>query len=706
MAAIDDLIKQIEDPGLRARIEQEIKRSNKQRKFGLVFEEHLPEVTPLFDVPIKKGSLVAKKQGEISDIYITTAVEKDTIICVNKETNKECTFDKNDMVVIAQFGDPIYPYLKPIDSVCNAPDSELWHTLIEADNYHALQLLEYLYAGKVDCIYIDPPYNGRQKDWKYNNDYVDPDDAYAHSRWLSFMERRLKIAKRLLNPKASVLIVTIDEKEYLHLGCLLEQIFTNAKIQMISSNISQKGIIRANEFTRVDEYIFYVMIGDYKIKSTEDAAYVREGEEVHWQTFRRSDYASRRGTKKGGTSQFYPIYVNKDSGVIEKIGDAIPHDMDKDKVPEIDDCVTVFPMRDDGTEMNWGVKDTAARELAKNGYIRTGKYTPDKPQKYIMQYLMSGTIDAIDEGIINIIGYAENGSIIAENLETKKIPPKTQWNNKYHDARDYGSKVLKQIIGSHKFDFPKSIYAVKDALAICVQDNKNALVLDFFAGSGTTMHAINLMNEEDGGNRRCICVTNNEVSSNEENLLTQEGFKPGDEKWESMGVARYVTWPRTKFSILGQNVNGKPLKGEYVTDNDDELKMANGFATNATYFKLGFLDKTAVALGRQFKELLSVLWMKAGAIGPCPSLARNASLPEMMVLPENKMAILVDETAYADFKEKVNEINKDEMIISTVFLVTDSDEGFSEMATELIARDTFQLYRDYLDNFRINVERK
>src|SRR5699024_4418865 len=136
------------------------------------------------------------------------------------------------------FGEPIYPYLEKIDEIENAPDSDLWHTLIEGDNYHALQLLEYGYASKVDCIYIDPPYNTRNNDWKYNNDYVDPNDAYTHSKWLSFMEKRLKLAKNLLNPNESVLIVTIDEKEYIHLGALLEELFPEAKIQMISSVIN------------------------------------------------------------------------------------------------------------------------------------------------------------------------------------------------------------------------------------------------------------------------------------------------------------------------------------------------------------------------------------------------------------------------------------------------------------------------------------
>lgn len=192
------------------------------------------------------------------------SVKDGIAICCHKGTEEKEEIPVDDLVCVAQFGEPIYPYLKPIDSVCNAPDSDLWHTLIEADNYHALQLLEYLYAGKVDCIYIDPPYNTGAKDWKYNNDYVDGADAYRHSKWLSFMEKRLKIAKRLLNPDASVLIVTIDEKEYLHLGCLLEELFADARIQMVSSVISSQGSTRDGLFSRADEYLFFVFLGERK----------------------------------------------------------------------------------------------------------------------------------------------------------------------------------------------------------------------------------------------------------------------------------------------------------------------------------------------------------------------------------------------------------------------------------------------------------
>ena len=258
MERLQGLIQRIEDQTLCQQIREEVDKLTKQKKFGLVFEEHLPECTPLYDVEVKKDSKVALKTGEASDIYIVRSIDENKAICEHQSDHTEVEFALDELVAIAEFGEPIYTYLKPIDTVCNAPDSNLWHTLIEADNYHALQLLEYLYSGKVDCIYIDPPYNTGARDWKYNNDYVDSSDAYRHSKWLSMMEKRLKLAKKLLNPKDSVLIVTIDEKEYLHLGCLLEEMFSDANIQMVTDVINAKGVSRINQFSRVEEYIFVI----------------------------------------------------------------------------------------------------------------------------------------------------------------------------------------------------------------------------------------------------------------------------------------------------------------------------------------------------------------------------------------------------------------------------------------------------------------
>jgi adenine-specific DNA-methyltransferase len=153
------------------------------------------------------------------------------------------------LVVVAEFRDTIYPGLISTGKVSRGGDKP-WHTVINGENYHVLKALTWTHRGKVDAIYIDPPYNTGAKDWKYNNDYVEGEDLYRHSKWLAMMERRLLLAKELLNPADSVLIVTIDEKEYLRLGLLLEQVFPEAQVQMVASVINPKGTARANEFTR------------------------------------------------------------------------------------------------------------------------------------------------------------------------------------------------------------------------------------------------------------------------------------------------------------------------------------------------------------------------------------------------------------------------------------------------------------------------
>ena len=158
MAAIDDLINQIPDKSLRDRIKKETSRLQKNKKFGLVYEEHLPECTPLYDMKIKVGSKVAVKGQKINNIFRVRKIDDNVAICSQLRTNKIKGIPTKNLISIAEFGDPIYPYLKKIDSVSRAPKSNLWHELIEADNYHALQLLTYVYNGKVDCIYIDPPY--------------------------------------------------------------------------------------------------------------------------------------------------------------------------------------------------------------------------------------------------------------------------------------------------------------------------------------------------------------------------------------------------------------------------------------------------------------------------------------------------------------------------------------------------------------------
>ena len=697
MALLQDLIKQIDDETLRQRIMMEVGKLTKQKKFGLVFEEHLPECTPLYDVEIRIDSKVALKTGQVSDIYIVRTIDGDKVICEHKIDHAQVEFALDELVAIAEFGEPIYPYLKPIDMVCNAPDSDLWHTLIEADNYHALQLLEYLYAGKVDCIYIDPPYNTGARDWKYNNDYVDGTDAYRHSKWLSFMEKRLRMAKKLLNPKDSVLIVTIDEKEYLHLGCLLEEIFTEARIQMITTVISAKGVVRTGQFSRVEEYIYILELGNSSVQPgiynmLDDEIKKEPDRSIEWLGFRRRAPQAKRNSRP---NQFYPVFVSNSDGRIISIGDVVKHGVDRNSIPVPEGCTALWPLSKDGDERLWSLVPEQARINFEKGYLRVNNWNSEK-RTGTVYYLPSGTIDDIENGKAEIVGYNADGSVEAKYHSEGTTPPKRVWNMKTHNAETYGTNILNAIIGK-RFDYPKSLYAVHDSLRFYVERKKDALIIDFFSGSGTTLHAVNLLNAEDGGHRRCIMVTNNEVSEAEAKVLMKQGIKPSDEEWEKLGIARYVTWPRTVCSIEGHDVNGNPLKGNYLGSN---IPMADGFKTNAAYFKLGFLDKASIRIGRQFREMLPILWMKAGCFGPCPVLV-DQKVPEYLVLPENRMAILNDNSCFKRFAEEVGNASE----IETVYLVTDSDADYRSMSKGLNVKQTYQLYRDYLDNFRINSRR-
>ena len=542
-----------------------------------------------------------------------------------------------------------------------------------------------------DGVKIDPPYNTGARDWKYNNNYVDGNDQYRHSKWLSMMKKRLLLAKKLLNPKDSVLIVTIDEKEYLHLGCLLEELFPEANIQMISSRINATGVIRLNEFARVDEYIFFVMLGEsVPLTSSIPTDSVKP---VLWHGLRRRDAESYRGSKKGGTAQFYPIYINDEKCCIEKIGRALSLDENKQNVDVIKGCTAVFPLKPDGTEMNWGLIGSQLQERIDKGYVRV-KRSKSKVSPYTIEYLTSGYINDIENGKARVVGYNDDGSIIAEyTAGSAKTQLPTQWNNRAHYAKEHGTGLLRRIFTDKRFSYPKSVYAVKDAIRLFVYNKPNARIIDFFAGSGTTLHAVNLLNAEDGGNRQCIMVTNNEVSDAESKLLTKQGYKPGDDAWNKLGIARNVTWPRTVCSIEGHDINGQPLKDNYL---NSDRAMADGFAANANFFKLGFLDKNSVAYGTQLEKLLSVLWMKAGAYGKCPVGNMN---DRYMIYPENKFAILVN-TKYAyEFK---NELPTN---IDVAYIITDYEPEYHDIANSINVTTTYHLYRDYLDNFTINTGR-
>jgi adenine-specific DNA-methyltransferase len=506
---------------------------------------------------------------------------------------------------------------------------------------------------------IDPPYNTGAKDWKYNNDYVDSSDSYRHSKWLSMMEKRLKLAKKLLNPKDGVLIVAIDDYEFAHLTVLLEELFSEYDCNTIVVNHHPQGG-SADNVARTHEYAIFVTPKGKKVifgNKSEDI-------EEKWSLMRGG--TNERNLRIGRPKSFYAIYINKSTLKIEGVGPELEANESYDLNETPNDCIAMYPIGKDGKERVW-------------------RYT----RSSMIQHIHNGDIVCTPNLSLQVI----------KRRDTKYESVVSVWTDTKYNAGTSGTAILQQIFyPNNRFPYPKSLYSVLDCIKYSTLHKPNALIVDFFAGSGTTLHAVNLLNVEDGGQRRCILVTNNEVSDKEAKKLKKDGFKPGDLEWERLGIARYVTWPRTLCSIKGEDINGEPLKGNYL---ESDRPMADGFQSNAIYFKLGFLDKTSIALGRQFKELLSVLWMKAGAIGACPQL-EGEDIPKMLILPDNHFAVLTDEKDFPEFFEQV----KAAANIETVFIVTDSEAGYREMAAKLQVKTSYQLYRDYLDNFRINTGRK
>lgn len=510
---------------------------------------------------------------------------------------------------------------------------------------------------------------------------------------------------------------------------------------------------------------------------------------------------------------FFPVLIDVERGAVVGTGEPLPYEELPDFESKINGYTPVWPIRTDNSLGNWGVGHTTLRTLIDKGYVSLGGY--DKKRKtYGLTYLSKRPQSQIESGILEIIAFDEQKNVV--NVRYKDASArqvKTIWHRTAHDAGAYGSDLLSRILGEKRFSFPKSIYATRDALASVVRDRPQALIVDFFAGSGTTLNAVNLLNAVDGGQRRCILVTNNEVSAEEADNLTTQGLQPGQSAWEAQGICQSVTWPRSKFTVNGRRDDDTFLTGDYLTGktrdketarrfvhlgftnrlgidtaqkrqlvamveglpqnlvtngacpfivsashtasvlfddaaapqwldaledqdqvtdlyivthekrdfeklkaaatevlgtrimNEEEKRpLAAGFEATVRYFKLDFLDPTAVEMGRAFERLLPTLWLMAGGYGPIPA-AQEPGVPYLLA-PESRLAVLHHSADFPSFEEA---LARTQPLLHKVFLVTDSADEFYNMQAalrlalpQLPTTACVQLYRNYLDNFRIN----
>lgn len=710
MSRLTDLLAQARktDPQLAADLEAEFRQLTQRSQFGLVFERHQPEAVELPGRPVRRGDTVRvlppRGSLTIGDTrhWVVTDLERTpdgkqahlTEADVDPEVREPVTSTAalEDLVVVARFEDPIYPGLVETGRVENGGDKP-FHTVINAENFHALEMLTYTHRHKVDCIYIDPPYNTGAKDWKYNNDYVEEDDDYRHSKWLSFMERRLQVARELLNPEDSVLIVTIDEKEYLRLGMLLEQTFPESRVTMVTASINAAGSTRSGTFNRSAEYIYFVQVG-----SSAPMPLVLDGEWNPVGTKNKSDIRwnllMRSGTQPFRTTHpnlFYPVFIrNTDEGpVFHSVGE--PHyGLGWEEVPAPDGCVAVWPIRKDGQEGRWQISPVALRALIQEGSARLGLWKGDRTTPY---YLKSGERNKISEGLFPVVGHRADGSIVTDSSGySARFVPTDIWRLTSHDAGNSGSRLISALMPDRKFPFPKALYAVEDTIRFFVKSKPNAVVLDFFSGSGTTAHAVMRLNKQDGGRRQCISVTNNEVSADEQKGLRAKGLRPGDPEWEQWGICDHITKPRVTAAITGRTPAGDPIKGNYKFT--DEFPMADGFEENAAFFTLTYEAPRQVRRNRAFARVAPMLWLKAGSRGRIIS-----SLPERGWDVAQAYGVLEDMDHAPEFLAALEADPQ----VGMAFIVTDSEVAFQSVARQLPEHTTaVRLYESYLHNFQIN----
>jgi adenine-specific DNA-methyltransferase len=406
--------------------------------------------------------------------------------------------------------------------------------LIEGDNYHALSVLNYTHQGKVDVIYIDPPYNTGNKSWKYNNSFVERDDSFKHSKWLSFMSKRLRLAKGLL-PDHGIIVVAIDDYEYHTLRLFMDELFgEDNRLGSIVVVHNPRGRNDDKHFATMHEYLLvyaknsvFAQVGHFELTDDDIDQYNKNDDISAYNetSFMRTGNNSNRETRP---NLFYPIYYYPKTNKLS---------LDKRR-----EAIKLLPINEGGEEKTWRWGKETFEELCETELLVRnvkGKHRIFKKRRI-------------------------------SNIQGKK--PKTVWYDPRYDASTYGIMVLQNIFQKKDvFPYPKSLYSTQDILRLV--SKKDSIILDFFAGSGTTAHAILDLNKDDDGFRQFIICTNDEGN-----------------------ICSEVCYPRVSKVMLGYK--------------NKKNKSINGLSSNLKYFKTSFVrrsiskDSLKVRITRECTEML------------------------------------------------------------------------------------------------------
>lgn len=446
------------------------------------------------------------------------------------------------------------------------------HLIFEGDNYHSLYTLNFTHQKKIDVIYIDPPYNTGKNDFKYNDKFIDEEDRFKHSKWLSFMSKRLRLAKKLLSDDG-VIFISIDDNEQANLKLLCDKIFgsNNSLINTIwakgNAQNDAKGVQKNHE------YILGYFKNNCNLKEeVHQTKTVKKDEKGCFYLGSEITTGGVGGILNNRSNLGYSIYFNgKDFIAID--------DYDKDLAKTSNIESEVYKDRLDLVKDGYRI----IRPPKKNDKLGCWTWSKNKLNE------STGNICINENGRVNKKIYIDKNLVKNNKAQiTKFAPPKSIINI----SSSSGSKTLNKLFGSKMFENPKPIELINSFLNL---KNQNIVVLDFFAGSGSTAHAVLDLNKQDGGNRQFIVCTNNEVGQKKEkefckkyNITVEELKNWKDEnrvEWanwcEKNGICSTVTYPRIKNVINGYaNTDGIPANVKYfktdfvhavLTDNDKRI---------------------------------------------------------------------------------------------------------------------------------------
>lgn len=695
MSRLTDLLRQVRnsDAQLGADLEKEVTALTKRRSFGLVFERHQPEAVEIPHQPIRRGAKVRKLPARADSAQRDDRIWRVESVAPGAMADREAelieiavdepertTARLDDLVVVLEFEDKIYPGLAQTGTICRGSE-DAFHTVINAENFHALEMLTYTHRSSVDLIYIDPPYNTGNA-WIYNDNYVASGDDYRHSKWLAFMERRLRVAADLLTPDG-VLCISTGSDEVHRLELLVEQLFPAKIVQIIAVQVTAGGKSTAGINT-LNEYLVCATPEDFIPGPTSFTGGVSR---TPWEGLVLATF-----TREQRPNQAYPIFVDCKTGALHSVGPSLTSLVRsgnyageladfKYEVEAPEGTVALWPITSKGEERVWRLApDRFANDWAK-GYIKISENQRRADRnRFSIQYLPAGVIKKVESGDIQILGKEEGlpTLLLGENRTAGASLPSI-WTEKSFRT-SVGTDHLKTVLGGKDFPYPKPVPLIADVIRGFLPNLDGGTVLDYFAGSGTTLEAVLAANSADGGSRKAIIITNNEVSALDSKRLRASGYRKGDLEWEERGVYQAVTRPRIQAISSGISRTGE--------------RFSDGYSANISFFDLTYETPLSVRHNRSFDRIAPLLWMRAGSVGRVIS-----SLADQGWDTSETYAVLEDLDQSDEFLERV----RDTASIRMVFVITDDDAAFQMVCRELPSDlNVVRLYESYVQNFELN----